>query len=74
MILNIITTLAMTHSGKVKSNLMIDLHPSNAKLRDRAVRIVREITGAEEAVVERTLESNGWMVRAACEELTPTIE
>ena len=70
MILNLITTLAMTHSGKVMSNLMIDLKPSNAKLRDRAVRIVREITGADELTAQRTLESNGWEVRSACEELT----
>ena len=43
LVLNLVTTLAMTHSGKVLSNLMIDLNPSNAKLRDRAVRIVQEI-------------------------------
>lgn len=62
-----ITTLAMTHSGKVLSNLMIDLNPSNAKLRDRAVRIVSEITGADVAMARRTLENNGWVVRDACE-------
>ncbi len=71
LILNIITTLAMTHSGKVIGNLMIDLNPSNTKLRDRAVRIVSEITGADEATALRTLEQNGWIVRAACEALAP---
>jgi N-acetylmuramic acid 6-phosphate etherase len=48
LVLNLITTLAMTHSGKVIGNLMIDLNPSNTKLRGRAVRIVRELTGADE--------------------------
>src|SRR5204862_5383494 len=46
LLLNIFTTLAMSRTGKVLSNLMVDLNPSNAKLRDRAVRIVRELTGA----------------------------
>ena len=66
LILNMITTLAMTHSGKVLSNLMIDLNPSNSKLRDRAVRIVAEITGADSATALRELQKNGWIVRDAC--------
>ena len=70
LVLNLITTLAMTHSGKVMSNLMIDLNPSNAKLRDRAVRIVRDITGADETMALQTLEKTGWNVRASCESLT----
>ncbi|MEO6785252.1 MAG: N-acetylmuramic acid 6-phosphate etherase, partial [Chthoniobacteraceae bacterium] len=74
LILNIITTLAMTHSGKVVGNLMIDLNPSNTKLRDRAVRIVREISGADEATALRALEQSGWIVRAACEALAPLKE
>lgn len=69
LVLNLITTLAMTHSGKVMGNLMIDLNPSNGKLRDRAVRIVRELTGVDEDTARATLESKGWVVRAACEAL-----
>jgi len=30
--------------GKVRGNLMIDLHTTSTKLRDRAVRIVAEVT------------------------------
>jgi N-acetylmuramic acid 6-phosphate (MurNAc-6-P) etherase len=71
LILNLITTLAMTHSGKVISNLMIDLNPSNTKLRDRAVRIVREITGTDAAAALAALEQSGWKVRVACEALVP---
>lgn len=69
LVLNLITTLAMTHSGKVMGNLMIDLNPSNTKLRGRAVRIVRELTGAGEAEALGALEARGWVVRDACEEL-----
>lgn len=69
LVLNLITTLAMTHSGKVIGNLMIDLNPSNSKLRGRAVRIVRELTGVEEASAEEALEASAWVVRDACERL-----
>jgi N-acetylmuramic acid 6-phosphate etherase len=71
LILNIITTLAMTHSGKVMGNLMVDLNPSNIKLRGRAIRIVQEITGADEAAARAALEQSGWKVRAACEAVVP---
>ena len=39
-VLNAITTAAMVRLGKVYENLMVDLRPGSAKLRDRAVRIV----------------------------------
>lgn len=66
LVLNLITTLALTHSGKVIGNLMVDLNPSNTKLRGRAVRIVRELTGADEEGALEALEAQGWVVRDAC--------
>ena len=65
LVLNILTTLTMVRLGKVVSNLMVDLNPSNAKLRDRAVRMVRELTGAEAAVAQAALERSGWVVKRA---------
>ena len=41
--LNIISTGAMVALGKVRGNLMIDLHTTSAKLRDRAVRVVVDL-------------------------------
>src|SRR5204862_5675387 len=38
LVLNTLTTLAMVQLGKVSSNLMVDVVPTNAKLRDRATR------------------------------------
>jgi N-acetylmuramic acid 6-phosphate (MurNAc-6-P) etherase len=70
LVLNLITTLALARSGKVMSNLMIDLKPSNSKLRGRAVRIVRELTGADEASARQALETSGWVIRQACAKLT----
>jgi N-acetylmuramic acid 6-phosphate (MurNAc-6-P) etherase len=70
LVLNLITTLALARSGKVMSNLMIDLNPSNSKLRGRAIRIVRDLTGAEEAAARTALETSGWVIRQACAKLT----
>ncbi len=40
MILNLLTTCTMVRLGKVYENLMVDLRPTNEKLRERAVSIV----------------------------------
>jgi len=69
LVLNLLTTLAMVQIGKVASNLMVDVNPSNAKLRTRAVRIVRELTGADDVVAQRALEQSDWMIRAAFQRL-----
>ncbi len=41
MVLNMLSTLTMVQLGKVYKNLMVDMKPSNVKLSDRAVRIVK---------------------------------
>jgi len=69
LVLNIVTTLAMVRLGKVRGNLMVDLNPSNVKLRDRAVRIVRELTGASPESATATLGSEGWVVTRAIDRL-----
>ncbi len=45
MVLNMITTAAMIRLGKVYENMMIDLQMPNAKLRERATRILITIPG-----------------------------
>src|SRR5205823_11442381 len=69
LILNMFTTLAMVRLGKVLENLMIDVKASNEKLRDRAVRIVQQLTGLEYEVAQSALEKCGWQIRAACSRL-----
>jgi N-acetylmuramic acid 6-phosphate etherase len=64
-LLNMFTTLAMVRIGKVRSNLMIDLHPANVKLRDRAVRIVKDLTGADYEAARHALERSGWVIERA---------
>ncbi|HOK76183.1 MAG TPA: N-acetylmuramic acid 6-phosphate etherase [Verrucomicrobiota bacterium] len=70
LILNIISTLAMVRLGKVISNLMVDVNPANAKLRDRATRIVTELSNADEATARAALEKFGWAVRRALKACT----
>ena len=65
LVLNLLTTLAMVRIGKVIGNLMIDLNPSNDKLRDRAARIVMELTGCAYPVAWAACEKADWQVGAA---------
>jgi N-acetylmuramic acid 6-phosphate etherase len=47
MVLNMISTAVMIRLGKTYSDLMVDVQPTNAKLRQRARRIVAEATGLD---------------------------
>jgi N-acetylmuramic acid 6-phosphate etherase len=66
LILNIFTTLAMVRTGKVLSNLMIDVKASNLKLRDRATRIVQQLTGIDYELAREALERTDWQIKRAC--------
>ena len=55
MVLNMLTTGAMIKLGKVYGNLMVDVHATNEKLRDRAKRIVIAATGCDENTAVETL-------------------
>jgi N-acetylmuramic acid 6-phosphate (MurNAc-6-P) etherase len=59
----------MTKVGKVISNLMVDVNPSNVKLRDRAVRIIAELTGCNRDESKAALIHSGWIVKKAYESL-----
>ena len=63
--LNLISTGTMVALGKVRGNLMIDVAASNAKLRDRATRLVAELVKCSPAEAQERLELHGWNVRAA---------
>jgi N-acetylmuramic acid 6-phosphate etherase len=62
--LNIISTGAMVALGKVRGNLMVDLHASNTKLRDRAVRVVSQLTDCDYEAARDRLEKSGWNLRS----------
>ena len=65
MILNMLSTASMIRLGKVYDNLMIDLRPSNEKLRQRARRLVEYLTKLDEDSVEYVLEEADWNVKTA---------
>src|SRR5690606_9932740 len=49
LVLNAISTAAMVRLGKVYQGRMVELVPTNAKLRERARRIVEDLTGLSPA-------------------------
>ena len=67
--LNLISTGAMVLLGKVRGNLMIDLRASSTKLRDRAVRVVADLTNCDPQVARHRLETAGWDLRVVLSNL-----
>ena len=65
LILNMLSTGAMIRSGYVYENLMINLKPTNTKLKQRVIGIVAEITGDSMEESEARLEKNNWIIKEA---------
>ena len=65
MVLNMISTAVMIRAGHVYENLMINLRPSNVKLRGRMIRIVNDILECGEERAEELLENNGFVIKEA---------
>jgi N-acetylmuramic acid 6-phosphate etherase len=63
--LNALTTSAMTRSGRVHGDLMVDVVAANAKLRARSAGIVAEIAGCTQQEAWDALEACWWNARAA---------
>jgi N-acetylmuramic acid 6-phosphate etherase len=67
-VLNMLSTCGMIQTGKVYENLMVNLKPSNEKLKGRVVRITSAILDCSEEEAIARLERNAWNIRAAVEE------
>lgn len=65
LVLNTLTTGAMVRLGKCFGNLMVDLRATNTKLRARTNRIVRTITGVDEAAAAALLDRCGGELKTA---------
>jgi N-acetylmuramic acid 6-phosphate etherase len=65
MILNLISTATMVRLGKVYENLMVDLKPTNEKLRERAASIICTVCDVERHVAEGALVASGNKVKTA---------
>src|ERR1700744_5433622 len=65
MILNMITTGAMTRLGLVYDNLMVNLHMQNSKLVERGIRILMDACKIDRATAVETIKSAGRSVPVA---------
>jgi len=69
MVCNILSSVAMIRLGRVYDNLMVNVVPSNEKLKARAVRLIRLLTGVGLAEAERALHAAAGQVTAAVDRL-----
>jgi N-acetylmuramic acid 6-phosphate etherase len=65
MVLNMLTTAAMTRLGHVYENLMIDVKASNRKVSQRMVRILADASGKSMSASEHALRQAGHNLRVA---------
>jgi len=63
LVLNMLSTCAMIKLGKVYENYMINLEPSNIKLRHRMVTIVADVLKIDLDLAEQLLEKHNWKIR-----------
>ena len=64
-VLNAISTLVMVRLGRTYGNLMIDVVADNAKLRRRALRVVVQATGVDDARAAAVLDEAGGRAKVA---------
>ncbi|MEE4545047.1 N-acetylmuramic acid 6-phosphate etherase [Streptomyces sp. V4-01] len=65
LVCNMLSTATMVRMGKVYGNLMVDVRATNAKLVDRARRIVVQATGARPEDAEQALAAAGGHAKTA---------
>lgn len=65
LVCNMLSTASMIRTGKVFGNLMVDVRPTNAKLVDRARRIVSAATGADDQTAAAAIDRAGGHAKTA---------
>lgn len=65
MVLNMISTILMIQTGKVYSNLMVDVKPTNEKLIVRATNIIKSATNCDENTADKAFEESNQNVKVA---------
>lgn len=72
LVLNMLTTVSMVKCGYVYENMMINLKPTNLKLKKRMTGIVCEILKCTEKEAEDLLGANEWSIPKAISAAVPT--
>lgn len=68
LVLNMLSTGAMIKTGRVVGNLMVNVRPTNVKLRDRCIRILMELGECDRDTASQLIDRHG-DIRAALSEL-----
>lgn len=69
LVLNMLSTGAMVKTGKVVGNLMVNVKPTNAKLRDRCIRILMELGNCDRETATMLIDEHG-DIRKSLDDLT----
>ena len=64
LVLNMLSTCSMVHLGNVYENMMVNLRPTNDKLRARMIGIVSEIRKVDRDEARALLDRFGWSINA----------
>jgi N-acetylmuramic acid 6-phosphate etherase len=65
LVLNMLSTASMVRTGRVYGNQMVDMQPTNDKLRQRAKQIAAGAAGVDEWQAESALQESGWSIKKA---------
>jgi N-acetylmuramic acid 6-phosphate etherase len=65
LVLNMLSTATMIRLGHVYGNLMVNVQPTNVKLRERAIRIVGDAAGVGRGKAEECLDASDGTVKVA---------
>lgn len=64
LVLNMLSTCCMIKAGNVYENVMVNLKPSNIKLKQRMINIVLSLLNVDETTAKDLMEQNNWKIRA----------
>lgn len=67
LVLNMLSTGAMIKTGRVVGNLMVNVKPTNAKLRDRCIRILMELGDCDRETATALIDRHGDIRKALAE-------
>ena len=67
LVLNMLSTCAMIKTGKVYENFMINLRPTNIKLKKRVISIVEQLVGCGSKKAQQMLDEMDWDIRKVVE-------